>query len=171
MPQALLKGKTAVVASGGRRGELGGETIVLGQVGKAWSKLGCGQPFRAGMKRAHREPGRHTPLCVTNQIKSNCALTEAGGGGGEKLGGHRQGCFRLDAEAGRWAQEMGPGGMGEVRLAAFWQPSPGGALALAHQRRPLRGRLLARFGGSSDWARREREGGGVEGWAGGRVGG
>jgi hypothetical protein len=28
-------------------------------------------PFRAGMKRAHREPGRHTPMCVTNQIKSN----------------------------------------------------------------------------------------------------
>ncbi len=32
--------------------------------------LGCGLPFRAGMKRARREPGRHTPLCVTNQIKS-----------------------------------------------------------------------------------------------------
>ncbi len=24
--------------------------------------------FRAGMKRARREPGRHTPLCVANQI-------------------------------------------------------------------------------------------------------
>ncbi len=27
--------------------------------------------FRAGMKRAHRWPGRHTSLCVTNQIESN----------------------------------------------------------------------------------------------------
>jgi hypothetical protein len=36
----------------------------------AWLGLGCRLLFRAGMKRAHREPGRHTPLCVTNQIKS-----------------------------------------------------------------------------------------------------
>ncbi len=35
-----------------------------------------------------------------------------------------------------------------------------------HQWRLLRGRLLARFGGSSDWARREREREG-EGWVGG----
>jgi hypothetical protein len=37
--------------------------------GLAWLGLGCGLLFRAGMKRAHREPGRHTPMCVTNQIK------------------------------------------------------------------------------------------------------
>jgi hypothetical protein len=40
------------------------------------------------------------------------------------------------------------------------------AASSPHQRRLLRGRLLARFGGSADWARREREGG-CEGWAGG----
>jgi hypothetical protein len=39
-----------------------------GSGGLACLGLGCGLPFRAGMKRAHREPGRHTPLCVTNQI-------------------------------------------------------------------------------------------------------
>ncbi len=39
--------------------------------GLAWLGLGCGLLFRAGMRRAHREPGRNTPLCVTNQIKSN----------------------------------------------------------------------------------------------------
>ncbi len=38
--------------------------------GLAWLGLGCGLLFRAGMKRAHREPGRHTPMCITNQIKS-----------------------------------------------------------------------------------------------------
>jgi hypothetical protein len=54
----------------GRRGELGGGTIVLGRVGKAlaWLGLGCG--LRAGMKRAHRGPGRHTPLCVKRLINS-----------------------------------------------------------------------------------------------------
>jgi hypothetical protein len=39
--------------------------------GLAWLGLGCRLPLRAGMKRAHREPGRHTRLCATNQTKSN----------------------------------------------------------------------------------------------------
>ncbi len=36
------------------------------------SSLGSGRRciLRAGMRRAHEWPGRHTPLCVANQIKS-----------------------------------------------------------------------------------------------------
>ncbi len=56
----------------------GGGIIVLGlsREGLAGLGLGCGLPFRAGMKRAHREPGRHTPLCVTNQKSKPQALHE-----------------------------------------------------------------------------------------------
>ena len=79
--------------------------------------------------------------------------------------------FGMPAPAmGAWPQ---PTGMAGPRRAAWLAPWfgmrrwAGGALALAHQRRPLRRRLLARFGGSSDWARRERE---REGVRGGRVG-
>ncbi len=62
--------------SGGRRqcaGGGGGNRVGPGREGLAWLGLGCGLPFRAGMKRAHRWPGRQTPLCVTNQIKSTSA--------------------------------------------------------------------------------------------------
>ncbi len=63
-----------VVAWGG-----GGHHVWPSRAGLAWLGLGCGLLFRAGMKRAHREPGRHTPLCVTNQIKIWQLATAAGG--------------------------------------------------------------------------------------------
>jgi hypothetical protein len=60
-----------------RRGSAGGHILLRVRVrpsreGLAWLGLSyiimIGLLFRAGMKRAHREPGRHTPLCVANQI-------------------------------------------------------------------------------------------------------
>ncbi len=66
------------------------------------------------------------------------------------------------AAMGAWPQPTGMAGPRRAAWLATGSACGAGheerwAASCPHQRRLLRGRLLARFGESSDWARRERE--------------